>query len=109
MARSRARRTITPLLLALTTIALGCCLVAPVAAQDLDPGPGRIQAGDKEIVVSLGAERLWAYEGDSVVLTTLVSTGTAQTPELATPIGHWSILTQAPRGNDGRNDRRAAV
>jgi len=31
-----------------------------------------------------------------MILTTLVSTGTAQTPELATPIGHWRILTKLP-------------
>ena len=61
-----------------------------------DPGPGRWQTGDKEVVVSLGAERLWAYEGEDDVLTTLVSTGTAQTPELTTPIGHWSILAKFP-------------
>ena len=61
-----------------------------------DPGPGRWQTGDKEVVVSLGAQRLWAYEGEEMILTTLVSTGTAQTPEVATPIGHWRILAKLP-------------
>jgi lipoprotein-anchoring transpeptidase ErfK/SrfK len=61
-----------------------------------DGGPGRYQAGDKEIVVSLAAQQLWAYEGDAVVLTTLVSTGTGETPEVTTPIGHWQILVKLP-------------
>ena len=69
----------------------------PASAQEVsDPGPGRWQAGDKEVVVSLGAQRLWAYEGEEMILTTLVSTGTAQTPEVATPIGHWRILAKLP-------------
>jgi lipoprotein-anchoring transpeptidase ErfK/SrfK len=55
------------------------------------PGPGRQQAGDKEIVVSLGQQRLWAYEGAQPVLSTLVSTGTAETPEVATPLGQYRI------------------
>jgi hypothetical protein len=69
----------------------------PASAQEMsDPGPGRWQTGDKEVVVSLGAQRLWAYEGEQVILTTLVSTGTAETPEVATPIGHWRILAKLP-------------
>jgi len=69
----------------------------PASAQEMsDPGPGRWQTGEKEVVVSLGAQRLWAYEGEQMVLTTLVSTGTAETPEVATPIGHWQILVKLP-------------
>ena len=69
----------------------------PASAQEMsDPGPGRWQSGAEEIVVSLGAQRLWAYEGEQMVLTTLVSTGTAETPEVATPIGHWQILVKLP-------------
>ena len=60
----------------------------------MDPGPGRWQSGGNEVVVSLGAQRLWAYEGEAVVLTTLVSTGTAETPEVATPVGQWRILVK---------------
>ena len=62
----------------------------------LDPGPGRWQTGGNEVVVSLGAQRLWAYEGDHVVLTTWVSTGTAETPEVATPVGQYRILVKLP-------------
>jgi hypothetical protein len=73
--------------------ASGC----PASAQEMsDPGPGRWQSGAEEIVVSLGAQRLWAYEGEQMVLTTLVSTGTAETQEVATPVGHWQILVKLP-------------
>ena len=81
--------------------ALGLLLLgalAPVRAQAqeewVDPGPGRWQLGEREVVVSLWQQRLWAYEGDEPVLTTLVSTGTAETPETATPVGQWRILTK---------------
>jgi lipoprotein-anchoring transpeptidase ErfK/SrfK len=78
-------------------LGLALSVPAPTLAQELgDPGPGRWQTGDKEVVVSLGAERLWAYEGDQLVLTTLVSTGTAQTAEVATPLGQYRILVKLP-------------
>jgi lipoprotein-anchoring transpeptidase ErfK/SrfK len=68
-----------------------------VSAQEMtDPGPGRWQTGDKEVVVSLGAQRLWAYEGAQPILATFVSTGTAETQEVATPIGQWRILVKLP-------------
>ena len=62
------------------------------AQEWVDPGPGRWQAGEREIIVTLGGQRLWAYEGDTSVLATWVSTGTAETPEVATPVGQWRIL-----------------
>ena len=69
----------------------------PASAQEMsDPGPGRWQSGVEEVVVSLGAQRLWAYEGEQMVLTTFVSTGTAETPEVATPIGQFRILVKLP-------------
>jgi hypothetical protein len=69
----------------------------PVSAQEMsDPGPGRWQTGDKEVVVSLGAQHLWAYEGEQPILTTFVSTGTAETPEVATPIGQFRVLVKLP-------------
>jgi lipoprotein-anchoring transpeptidase ErfK/SrfK len=78
-------------------IGLALSLPAATLAQEgVDPGPGRWQAGDKEIVVSLGAQRLWAYDGEQAVLTTLVSTGTAQTAEVATPLGQYRILVKLP-------------
>jgi hypothetical protein len=67
------------------------------SAQEMsDPGPGRWQTGDNEVVVSLGAQRLWAYEGEQPILATFVSTGTAETPDVATPIGQWRILVKLP-------------
>ena len=83
----------------LVAMLMGLALSAPATAlaQDVvDPGPGRWQTGWNEVVVSLGAQRLWAYEGEQMVLTTLVSTGTAETPEVATPVGHWQILVKLP-------------
>ena len=81
----------------LLTVLLGAVLLtpSPVLAEDwVDPGPGRWQAGAQEVVVSLGAQRLWAYEGEAVVLATWVSTGTAETPEVATPVGQWRIMVK---------------
>jgi hypothetical protein len=69
----------------------------PGSAQEMsDPGPGRWQIGEKEVVVSLGAQHLWAYEGEQSILTTFVSTGTAETPEVATPVGQFRILVKLP-------------
>jgi hypothetical protein len=69
----------------------------PVFAQEVtDPGPGRWQTGWNEVVVSLGAQRLWAYEGEQTVLATWVSTGTAETPEVATPVGQFRVLVKLP-------------
>jgi lipoprotein-anchoring transpeptidase ErfK/SrfK len=83
--------------------AVAVLLAAPAASGDnvsaqemIDPGPGRWQTGDKEVVVSLGAQRLWAYEGAQPILATFVSTGTAETWEVETPIGQWRILVKLP-------------
>jgi L,D-transpeptidase catalytic domain len=82
--------------LAALVVALGAS-GRPASAQEMtDPGPGRWQTGWNEVVVSLGAQRLWAYEGEQLVLTTFVSTGTAETPEVATPIGQWRVLVKLP-------------
>ncbi len=57
-------------------------------------GPGPQQGGGKEIVISISAQTLWAYEGAELVVSTLVSTGTAEVIETTTPIGYHSILTK---------------
>ena len=44
---------------------------------------------DKRIVVSLSQQRMWAYQGDKVILTTLVTTGNQALP---TPTGRFSIM-----------------
>jgi lipoprotein-anchoring transpeptidase ErfK/SrfK len=46
---------------------------------------------NKRIVVSLGQQRMWAFEGDKPVLETLVTTGG---PRLPTPVGTFHILSK---------------
>ena len=57
-------------------------------------GPGPAQGGDKEVVISISAQALWAYEGGEVVNSTYVSTGTADVPETVTPLGYHQILSK---------------
>ena len=57
-------------------------------------GPGPQQGAWKEIVVSISAQAMWAYEGGELMRSSYVSTGTAEVPETETPIGYWSILTK---------------
>ncbi|HEU5315074.1 MAG TPA: L,D-transpeptidase family protein [Chloroflexota bacterium] len=45
----------------------------------------------KRIVISLAQQRLWAYDGDVVALTTLITSGGPQT---STPPGTFEILTR---------------
>jgi hypothetical protein len=59
-----------------------------------DSGPGPVQGGYKEIVISISAQSLWAYEGGALVVSTLVSTGTGEVPETVTPLGFYSIHTK---------------
>ena len=95
LTRRRFASSFTALIVA--AIGQGRLSPAPVLAQEwVDPGPGRWQTGSNEVVISLGAQRLWAYEGEAMVLTTLVSTGTAETPEVATPVGQWRITVKLP-------------
>ena len=66
---------------------------APLAAEPL-VAPGAQQGAFQEIVISLSAQQLWAYEGNELVNSTFVSTGTAEVPETTTPIGSHSILSK---------------
>jgi hypothetical protein len=70
----------------------------PVVEVESEPlvfsGPGPQQGTYKEIVVSISQQYMWAYEGGVVVVETYVSTGTAETIEVTTPIGYWSILSK---------------
>jgi lipoprotein-anchoring transpeptidase ErfK/SrfK len=90
------RRRFVSMSLRMGVANLGLAMLPSAArAQEwVDPGPGRWQAGEREIIVTLGGQRLWAYEGDTSVLATWVSTGTAETPEVATPVGQWRILVK---------------
>jgi hypothetical protein len=58
---------------------------------NLGDGPGPIQGGWKEIVISVGNQSLWAYEDGNLVVSTLVSTGVGNVPETVTPLGYYSI------------------
>lgn len=63
-------------------------------ATDWSLGPGPQQGAWKEIVVSISSQKMWAYEGGELVVSSLVSTGTADVPETVTPVGHWSVLAK---------------
>jgi len=62
-----------------------------VGSGDASSGPGPIQGGDKEIVVSISSQAMWAYEDGSLIISSLVSTGVGAVPETVTPIGYFSI------------------
>ena len=51
-------------------------------------GPGPQQGAWKEVVVSISAQTMWAYEEGELVMSSLVSTGTAEVPETTTPVGY---------------------
>jgi hypothetical protein len=51
-------------------------------------GPGPVPGTAKSIVVSISQQRMWAYEGDTVVISSLVSTGK---PGFDTPVGTFTI------------------
>ena len=57
-------------------------------------GPGPQQGAWKEVVVSISAQTMWAYEEGEMVMSSLVSTGTAEVPETATPIGYHSVINK---------------
>lgn len=54
----------------------------------VDAGPGPVPGASKSLVVSISQQRVWAYENETVVLTSLVSTGK---PGFDTPTGMFSI------------------
>lgn len=71
---------------------------APVEVLEPAPveviGPGAQQGAYQEIVVSVSAQTMWAYEGGTLVNSSLVSTGTAEVPETTTPVGSHAILSK---------------
>ncbi len=66
----------------------------PVAVGGSGGDPGPQQGAYKEIVISLGQQTLWAYEDGAIVISTLVSTGTAETVAVETPLGYYQVLTK---------------
>lgn len=65
---------------------------SPFALHSYGPGP-HVGTG-KELVVSIGQQAFWAYEGGEVVRASLVSTGTGVVPDAETPLGSFQILTK---------------
>jgi hypothetical protein len=57
-------------------------------------GPGPQQGAWKEVVVSVSAQTMWAYEEGEMVMSSLVSTGTAEVPETTTPVGHHAVIAK---------------
>jgi hypothetical protein len=64
------------------------------ATSDWSFGPGPQQGAWKEVVVSISAQKMWAYEQGEMVMSSFVSTGTAEVPETTTPIGHHSVIAK---------------
>lgn len=54
----------------------------------VDAGPGPVPGAAKSLVVSISQQRMWAYEGETAALSSLVSTGK---PGFDTPTGTFSI------------------
>lgn len=63
-------------------------------SMDWSFGPGPQQGSWKEVVVSVSAQSVWAYEGGELVISSLVSTGTGEVPETVTPVGYHSVLAK---------------
>jgi hypothetical protein len=53
----------------------------------------KLLVSNKRIVVSLSQQKLWAYDGDKLFISTLVTTGNK---ELPTPEGTFQVLTKQP-------------
>jgi len=72
--------------------------IPPPDATPVDSGwssdPGPQQGAWKEVVVSISAQTMWAYEEGELVMSSLVSTGTADVPETTTPIGFHSVVAK---------------
>ena len=67
--------------------------VPPPAPAAAPYGPGPVPGTAKSIVVSISQQRTWAYEGEEMVLSSLVSTGK---PGFDTPTGTFSIVVKTP-------------
>jgi len=65
----------------------------PEVIQAPDAGPGPVPGVPKSIVVSLSQQTMWAYDSNTVALSSLVSTGKAG---FETPTGQFSIVVKTP-------------
>lgn len=80
--RSRALARLLPCVVLLFVAVAAAGLPATVTAR-----------AQKAIIVSLGQQAMWAYKGDTVVMSSYVSTGRAG---FETPLGTYSILSKLP-------------
>jgi hypothetical protein len=64
------------------------------ANADWSFGPGPQQGAWKEVVVSVSAQTMWAYEEGEMVMSSLVSTGTAEVAETTTPVGYHAVIAK---------------
>jgi len=71
---------------------LGCMLANPAHAQTT-PGHQVIQGRGREIFVSLGRQRLWAYEDGETVMSFLISSGEPGRP---TRRGNFRVQSKLP-------------
>lgn len=73
----------------LSRLNVGGIVVNPQAPVRSAAGPVVYAGAGKRIFVSLSHEALYAYDGDHLVLQTLVTTGN---PSLPTPTGHYTVM-----------------
>lgn len=73
----------------LSRLNVGGIVVRPMKPQTAPSGTAVFPDGGKRIIVSLGKQTLYAYDGSHLVLQTFVTTGN---PRLPTPIGHYSVM-----------------
>jgi lipoprotein-anchoring transpeptidase ErfK/SrfK len=72
--------------------------VEPVVAQDIYPAKGN---GARWIDVNLSEQRVYAYEGDVIVNSFIVSTGTARTPTVTGKFKIWIKLKSTTMSGPG--------
>ena len=72
--------------------------VEPVAVQDVYPAKGN---GARWIDVNLSEQRVYAYEGDMIVNSFIVSTGTARTPTVTGKFKIWIKLKSTTMSGPG--------
>ena len=73
----------------------------PVSDTEFAPISADVPSGQKRVEVSIAEQRLWAYEGDELVMDTRVSTGipglqSTNGIPTATPRGNFHILSKMP-------------
>jgi len=74
--------------------------VAPTEVANVPP-PSGVASGERWFDVDLSDQRMYAYEGDTLVRTFIVSTGTWQTPTVTGRFKVWIKLRSAPMSGPG--------